>query len=71
MSSSVISNDVILALVLYENNDKTLEFFIGVHTDAKKLLKRLSFSQKSEANLPLTNKGGIAGIFSCKLVHVK
>ena len=71
MNSSVISNDVILALVLYENNGKTLEFFIGAHTDAKKLLKILSFSQKSETNLPLTNKGGIAGIFSCKLVHVK
>ena len=38
----------------------TLEFFIGVHIDAKKLLKRFAFSQKSETNLPLTNKGGIA-----------
>ena len=56
MSSSVKSNDVILALVLYE----TLELFIGVHIDAKKLLKRFAFSQKSETNLPLTNKGGTA-----------
>ena len=63
MSSSVKSNDVILALVLYENKGNTLEFFIGVHIDAKKLLKRFAFSQKSEINLPLTNKGGIAGIF--------
>ena len=46
MSSSVISNDVILALVLYENNGNTLEFFIGVHIDAKNLLERFAFSQK-------------------------
>ena len=39
-----------------------LNFFIGVHIDAKKLLKRFAFSQKSDTNLPLTNKGGIAGI---------
>ena len=45
VSSSVISNDVILALVLYENNGNTLEFFISVHIDAKKLLKRFAFSQ--------------------------
>ena len=71
ISSSVKSNDVILALVLYENNDNTLEFFIGVHIDAKKLLKRFAFSQKLEKNLPLTNEGGIAGIFSCKVVYLK
>ena len=63
MSSSVTSNDVILALVLYENNGDTPEFFICVHIDAKKLLKRFAFSQKSETNLPLTYKGAIAGIF--------
>ena len=40
-----------------------LIFFFGVHIDAKKLLKRFAFSQKLETNLPLTNKGGIAGIF--------
>ena len=39
-----------------------LSFFIGVRIDAEKLLKRFAFSQKSETNLPLTNKGGIAGI---------
>ena len=63
MSSSVISNDVILALVLYENKGNKLEFFIGVHIDAKRLLKRFAFSQKSDTSLPLTNKGGIGGIF--------
>ena len=52
-----------LALVLYENNGNTLEFFICVHIDTKRLLKILAFSQKSETNLPLTNKTGIAGIF--------
>ena len=31
-----------------------LEFFIDIHTDAKTLLKRLAFSEKSETNLPLT-----------------
>ena len=50
---------------------KTLEFFIGVHIDAKKLLKRFAFSQNSETNLPLANKGGITGIFSCKVVYLK
>ena len=29
----------------------------------KKLLKRFDFSQKSDTNLTLINKGGIAGIF--------
>ena len=62
MSSSVKSN-FMLALVLYENNGNTLEFFICVHIDTKRLLKILAFSQKSETNLPLTNKAGIAGIF--------
>ena len=62
MSSSIKSNDVILALVLYENNGNTLEFSIGVHIDTKKLLRRFAFSQISETNLPLTNKGGIAGV---------
>ena len=64
MSSSVKSNDVILALVLYENNGNTLESFVSVLIDAKKLLKRFALSQQSEKNLPLTNKGGIAGTFS-------
>ena len=41
-----------------------LSFFIGVHINAKKVLKRFVFSQKLDANLPLTNKGGIARIFS-------
>ena len=71
MSSFVKSNDVILALVLRENNGNTLQFLIGVHIDAKKLLKRFPFSQKSETNLPLTDKDGITGIFSCKAVYLK
>ena len=71
MSSSVISNNIILALVLYKNNGNKLEFFIGVHIDAKRLLKRFAFSQKPETDLPLTNKGGIAGIFFCKVVYLK
>ena len=71
MSSSLISNDVILALVLYKSSGNTLEFFTGVHIDAKKLLKRFAFSQKSETNLPLTNKGGIAGFFFYKVVYLK
>ena len=29
----------------------------------KKLIKIFAFSQKSETNLPLTNKSGIGGIF--------
>ena len=48
-----------------------LSFFNGVRIDVEKLLKRFAFSQKSETNLPLTNKGGIAGIFSCKVVYLK
>ena len=63
MFSFVISNNVILSMVLYENNGNTLQAFISVHIDTKKLLKRFAFSQKSETNLPLTNKGGIAGTF--------
>ena len=48
-----------------------LSFFIAVHIDAKKLLKRFGFSQNSDINLPLTNKDVIAGIFYCKLVYLK
>ena len=40
-----------------------LLLFIGVHTEEKNLLKRLTFSQKSEMKLPSTSKGGIAGYF--------
>ena len=71
MFSSVKWNDLILALVLYENNGDMLQFFIGVHIDPKKLLKRFAISIKSETNLPLTNKGGTAGSFSCKVVCLK
>ena len=63
MSSSVKLNDLVLVLVLYESNGDRLEFFISVRFDSKKLLKRFDFSQKSDTNLTLINKGGIAGIF--------
>ena len=63
MSSYLKSNDVIPALALYESNGNRLEFFIGVHVDSKKLLKRFTFLQKSETNLTLTKKDGVAGIF--------
>ena len=43
MSSFVISNDVILALVLHENDGNKFEFFITAHIDAKKLLKDFLF----------------------------
>ena len=46
MSSSVISKDVILALVLYENNGNKLEFFTGVYLDAKKVIKKICFFTK-------------------------
>ena len=39
ISSSVKRNDVNLALVLYENNDDILGFFIGINIDAQKLLQ--------------------------------
>ena len=42
---------------------KNLVFYIGVHIDEKKLLKRFVFSQKSETNLPSANSSGIAGIY--------
>ena len=38
--------------VLYEKNSEVLAFSIVVHIDAKKLLKMLAFSWKSETNFP-------------------
>ena len=64
MSSSVISNDVFWHWSCMKTMVIHLSFFIGVHINAKKLLKRFVFSQKLDTNLPLTNKGGIARIFS-------
>lgn len=66
MSSSVKRNDVILALVLYKNSGKTFEFFIALHIGGKKVFKKIYFFIKSETTLPLTNKDGIARIFSLK-----
>ena len=37
-------NDFTLVFVLYEKDGKVLAFFIGVHIDAKKLLKMFDFS---------------------------
>ena len=54
---------LVLTLVLYANGGIVLPLFIGVHIEAKKSLNRLALVQKSETNLPFTNKGGIAGIF--------
>ena len=49
--------------VLKIKGGNLLLFFIGVHTEAKKLLENFAFSQKSEIRLPSTSEGGIAGIF--------
>ena len=55
--------ELILTLVLYANGGIVLPLFIGVHIEAKKSLNRLALVQKSETNLPFTNKGEIARIF--------
>ena len=49
--------------VLYEKDGKQLVLFIGVHLEAKKLLKMFAFLQKSETNLPSARRGGIGGSF--------
>ena len=50
--------------VLYEKEGgSTLAVFIGVHIDAKLILKMFAFAQKFEIKLSSTNRGGIAGIF--------
>ena len=41
---SVMLNGFILVFVLYGKDGKVLEFFIGVHIDAKKLLKMFDLS---------------------------
>ena len=63
ISLFVTRKEFILVLVLYKRGGNTLLFFIAVHIETKKLLKRFAFLQWSEIKLPLTNKGGIAGIF--------
>ena len=60
ISSSTKWNDVILALVLCN----TLGLLLVYILSQKMLLKIFPSSQKSESNLPSTNTGGIAGIFS-------
>ena len=44
ISFSVRLKDFILVFVLYKKGGKVLAFFIGVHIDAKKLLKMIDFS---------------------------
>ena len=50
---------MILLPVLYEQEGKQLALSIGVHIEAKKLLKMIVLLQKSETNLPSTGRGGI------------
>ena len=54
---------MILLLVLYEKDGKQLLLSIGVHIEAKKLLKMFAFLPKSETILPSTRRGGIVGSF--------
>ena len=54
---------ILVVLVLYKKGGNTLLFFIGVHIETNKLLKRFAFLQLSKIKLPSTNKGAIAGIF--------
>ena len=48
ISFSVTLKDLILLLVLYEKGGKQLVLSIGVHVEAKKLLKMFAFLRKSE-----------------------
>lgn len=48
---------------LYGNNGNIFGFFLGVHSDAKMLLKSFTFSKESKINLQSANNGGIAKIF--------
>ena len=48
---------------LCEKDDKQLVLSIGVHIEAKKLLKMFVFLQKSVNNLPSTKRVGIVGSF--------
>ena len=53
--------DLILLPVLYEKDGKQLVLSIGVHIEAKKLLKMFAFLQKSETILLSTRRSGIVG----------
>ena len=46
-----MQKDLILTLVLYSNGGIVLPLFIGVHTEAKKSLKKLTLVQKSEIKI--------------------
>ena len=63
ISFSVTWEDLILLPVLYEKDGKQLVLSIGVHIEAKKLLKMFAFLPKSETILPSTRRGGIVGSF--------
>ena len=54
---------MILLSILYEKDGKHFALSIGVHIEAKKLLKVVAFLQKSETNLPSTRRDGIVGSF--------
>ena len=43
--------------ILYEKDGKQLVLSIGVHMEAKELLKMFAFLQKSVTNLPSTRRG--------------
>ena len=58
-----VRNTVLLDIRWKYDNQSAIIFFISVHIEPIKLLKRFAFSQKSEIKLPSTSKGGIAGIF--------
>ena len=55
--------NLILLSFLYEKDGKQLVLYVGVHTEAKKLLKMFVFLQKSGANLPLTRRGSTVQSF--------
>ena len=63
ISFSVTWKDFILLPVLHEKGGKYLALSVGVHIEAKQLLKMFAYLQKSETNLPSTRRGGIVGSF--------
>ena len=54
---------MILLPVLYEKDGKELVLSIGVHIEAKKLLKMFAFLQKSETILPRQEEVVSLGVF--------
>ena len=63
MSVSFISRDERDLFAFRQKRSEELLFPRGVHWEAKKILKRLAFSEKFEIILLLTNKGGIISVF--------